>query len=504
MAAAAQAARNAAEGRTATDPPAWTEYTLYFLFARHAQLYDKYHQEGTILQWRSVWDLAAFEKWEPCRDTFEWDLGYMSLVQSRMKLDPDVIWQKMQPCLHQLSSDQALPSLTDLPSPIQQQQQPAARLTQQAEDGLQQVAEPADTWYLPHANQTAAAHADQPQHAMEVAVLSPQQEQQLQQLTEPPVVLDAPPAAIPATDEHEHPHVKDAELEAAAMYQQQLENLAEPHVEPIPPGDQHASPHNQQHHQDVGHMPARVAAQHAGSATGESQSTEEVEAAHISPERAASRDRLRSSLGALVNAVAAQGGHQDSGRLEDTGTPAVLGAVAPPGVLGEDSVSHAAGGAQEESNLQLPAIDPSGHHRHVSTKHAEDRSQHSRQYPIVQLDEGALNKGGGAEADRHGMQSRQYPAVEIVGGAAEAIGNAESPAHRQSRHHASLDPGRHLSHSNPAHTAQAAGSIGGVEAEIPKGKRHSRKLASAQGSAGHLNTDTPRCSAAGAGELKCT
>ena len=164
--AAAQAARNAAEGREATDPPAWTEYTLYFLFARHAQLYDKYHQEGTILQWRSVWDLAAFEKWEPCRDTFEWDLGYMSLVQSRMKLDPDVIWQKIQPCLHQLSSDQALPSQTDLPSSLQQQQQQevvetaggatgvaaghaagqspqqeqqqAARLTQQAEDGLHQ------------------------------------------------------------------------------------------------------------------------------------------------------------------------------------------------------------------------------------------------------------------------------------------------------------------------------------------------------------------------------
>ncbi|KAK9865256.1 hypothetical protein WJX84_011806 [Apatococcus fuscideae] len=49
----AQAARNAAEGRSTTDPPAWTEYTLYFLFARHAQLFDQYHQEGTVLQWRS-------------------------------------------------------------------------------------------------------------------------------------------------------------------------------------------------------------------------------------------------------------------------------------------------------------------------------------------------------------------------------------------------------------------------------------------------------------------
>ena len=272
--------------------------------------------------------------------------------------------------------------------------------------------------------------------------------------------------------------MKDAELEAAAMYQQQLENLAEPHVEPIPPGDQHASSHNQQHHQEPGHMPGQAATQHAGSVAGESQSTEDAKAAHLSPDRAASRERLRSSLGALVNAVAAQGGHQDTGQHEETSSPAALGAVAPPGALGEDSASDAAGEAQEEGNLQLPAIDASGHHRHVSTKDAEDRSQHSRQYPIVNLDEAALTNGGGVEADRHSVQSRQYPAVEIVGGAAEAIGEAaaESAAHHQPRHHASLDPGRHLSHSTNAHTVQAAGSIGGADADIPKGKRHGRKL----------------------------
>ncbi|KAK9824874.1 hypothetical protein WJX74_002306 [Apatococcus lobatus] len=505
--------RNAAEGRSTTDPPAWTEYTLYFLFARHAQLYDQYHQEGTILQWRSVWDLEAFERWEPCKDTFEWDLGYMSLVQSRMKLDPEVIWQKILPCLHQLSSDQAMPSQADLQilPPLLQQQPILEQQAWEEASGIaglpanheagysqqhvllqaesketekehQQQAEPADTWYLPHAGQ-AAAHGDQPQHAMEVAVLSEKQEQQLQEMAEPAVVLEPPPAAAhPENDAYEHPHVRDLEMEASAMFQQQLEHLAEPIVESDVPHRPQSSLLGQQHHPDDVHMPPEAASRHVGSEAGQLQGLEEARAAHLSPGRAASRNRLRSSLEALVAAAADEihSAHDGNAQHQDSSMHASAGAVAPPGVLGEPKTPAGAGEAEPASSTDLPAIDPSGHHR-SDAQEAQDRSRHSRQYPLLDLDEAALSSSGkveaGKEADAHIVHGRQYPAVDIVKGAAEATGEAaaESEAHHQHRHHASLDPGRHLSHATDAHSAQAVANSEGVDM-FTRGKKHGRKL----------------------------
>ncbi|KAK9865561.1 hypothetical protein WJX84_005635 [Apatococcus fuscideae] len=78
--------------------PAWTEYTLYFLFAYHSGLHDLYHTPGGVLQWNAIWDQEKFEAWDACADSFQWDYGYLSLVQSRMQIDPDLIWAKIQAC----------------------------------------------------------------------------------------------------------------------------------------------------------------------------------------------------------------------------------------------------------------------------------------------------------------------------------------------------------------------------------------------------------------------
>ncbi|KAK9839575.1 hypothetical protein WJX84_005774 [Apatococcus fuscideae] len=66
--------------------PAWTEYSIYFIFAQHARAFERYHTVGKILQWNAIWEQDQWEKWDACKDTFEWDWGYLGLVQSRLKL----------------------------------------------------------------------------------------------------------------------------------------------------------------------------------------------------------------------------------------------------------------------------------------------------------------------------------------------------------------------------------------------------------------------------------
>ena len=51
-----------------------------------------------MLQWNAIWDQEKFEAWDACADSFQWDYGYLSLVQSRMQIDPDLIWAKIQAC----------------------------------------------------------------------------------------------------------------------------------------------------------------------------------------------------------------------------------------------------------------------------------------------------------------------------------------------------------------------------------------------------------------------
>lgn len=81
-----------------THDPAWTEYSLYFLFAQHAQVFEKYHANAAVLQWNAIWTWEQYEQWDPCRDTFGFDYGYFSLVQSNLKVPAETLWQKLQQC----------------------------------------------------------------------------------------------------------------------------------------------------------------------------------------------------------------------------------------------------------------------------------------------------------------------------------------------------------------------------------------------------------------------
>lgn len=79
--------------------PPWTEYDLYWIFATYACIWEKYHVAATVLQDQAIWSEEDFNVWQPCRDTFDTQLdGYFNLVQSRIELDPAMIWDKISAC----------------------------------------------------------------------------------------------------------------------------------------------------------------------------------------------------------------------------------------------------------------------------------------------------------------------------------------------------------------------------------------------------------------------
>ena len=95
---AAKNKRNWQVNHELSHDPAWTEYSLYFLFAQHAHVFEQYHANAPVLQWNAVWTWEQYEQWDPCRDTFGFDYGYFSLVQSNLKVPAEALWQKMQQC----------------------------------------------------------------------------------------------------------------------------------------------------------------------------------------------------------------------------------------------------------------------------------------------------------------------------------------------------------------------------------------------------------------------
>jgi len=53
----------------------------------------------SVLQDQAIWSEEDFNVWQPCRDTFDTQLdGYFNLVQSRIELDPAMIWDKISAC----------------------------------------------------------------------------------------------------------------------------------------------------------------------------------------------------------------------------------------------------------------------------------------------------------------------------------------------------------------------------------------------------------------------
>ena len=338
-----------------------------------------------------MWDLAAFEKWDPCKDTFQWDLGYMSLVQSRLKLDPEVIWQKIEPCLHQLKSGSSLTVQPELkPDQLSEQQQTpqlqALTLSEEQQHQLEHMAHPLSTLEPPPAEQAAVHEQLQPLE------LSEQQQQQLEHLAHSTNEVDPPL------------------MEHAQQQQQQQQHLAHSANEVDPPLLEHA---RQQQRQDESNLfsnqPSEQTSEHASGHN----ILGAVTLGNLMPNTGASGEELELD------------GRSSEAAAEAAGLAAHL-----------TSVQHDHG--------ELPAVD--------------------------------LSAGHAADAGRN---------VQHTGSAAGA-----SKSHHQHRHHASVEPGKHILHFLEGVKGLEVSGTESGHAAVPVGKtsggsNHHRSLQAAHTSLQH-------------------
>ena len=79
--------------------PAFTEWSLLFIYGMHSDKFFKYHAAGRLLQGNEVWHEEAWDTWNPCKGQADKKTkGYFSLVQSRMEKHPDEILKKLKQC----------------------------------------------------------------------------------------------------------------------------------------------------------------------------------------------------------------------------------------------------------------------------------------------------------------------------------------------------------------------------------------------------------------------
>lgn len=71
---------------------------LYWVFATHVNVFEDYHTDANMLQTTAIWSEEQFNNWSPCRDTFEYDMGYFSSIQGSIGLPADKVWDKMTEC----------------------------------------------------------------------------------------------------------------------------------------------------------------------------------------------------------------------------------------------------------------------------------------------------------------------------------------------------------------------------------------------------------------------
>mmetsp|Transcript_1620 Transcript_1620/g.4762 ORF Transcript_1620/g.4762 Transcript_1620/m.4762 type:complete len:408 (+) Transcript_1620:267-1490(+) len=94
----------------------WTEYNLYWVFAVHAGLWDRYHVHGQLQSvGANAWHSTEFDLWDPCANSVvdAWNPGLWGTVQSVVKVkgrpvSGEAIWKKLNPCVpdwRQRSSD---------------------------------------------------------------------------------------------------------------------------------------------------------------------------------------------------------------------------------------------------------------------------------------------------------------------------------------------------------------------------------------------------------------
>ena len=58
--------------------------------------------QGQLVQSTAIWDEESFEAWDACQHSFDWQQGYMTLVQSRTQIEGERIWAKIAHCFYWL------------------------------------------------------------------------------------------------------------------------------------------------------------------------------------------------------------------------------------------------------------------------------------------------------------------------------------------------------------------------------------------------------------------
>ncbi len=376
--------------------------------------------------------MEAFEHWDPCPDTFEWDLGYMSLVQSRMKLDPELIWQKIAPCLHRLSSEKLQ----------------AAEASEQLLKQLSMLPEGGNGSSLVQAHELQPS-ASQGQLAEKLPFdvhdqhsEAQQQQQQQRHIHQPTGLASALPAdeVMPTGQKQLEGHADSAaNLE---QEQQQIRDQHELSMEDAQVAEQ-ALLYTEQHGVDSSDLPA--------ASTGELQ---------LSAGRTAKSGDMPNAEVPAVHAVdqhqdvpthASQQQQQQQQQQQEAADPGVKDLLPAPGSSQQSSQQRPAGAGSLVLSGQL--------HEHHIVELAAALEASSPQDNDQQGDHAGLH-GTTPASDVH--TSKAAPASHSTPAQAASLDTSAdqaasvslaAPQHR--RHHASVEPGRHSSHAQAAHSQEA-------------------------------------------------
>jgi Family of unknown function (DUF6492) len=77
----------------------WTEYDLYWVFAQQTGLWERYHMHAYLQCFQlNVWSKEDFKTWDPCLKAKENYAGIWAVVQSRVEIPGEEIWDKLKQC----------------------------------------------------------------------------------------------------------------------------------------------------------------------------------------------------------------------------------------------------------------------------------------------------------------------------------------------------------------------------------------------------------------------
>jgi hypothetical protein len=80
----------------------WTEYSLYYTFLEATGQFEKYHFRSAHRLYSEkdcLWTKEQIPLWNPRNRTREEDPSFFLVIQSNTEIDPQLVWQKIQPWL---------------------------------------------------------------------------------------------------------------------------------------------------------------------------------------------------------------------------------------------------------------------------------------------------------------------------------------------------------------------------------------------------------------------